>query len=147
MSGQTDQKDIAPMLQNLVDYLAKLKDPRDDVAKALKDLDRKMELLIKRTESVTAGMERLIAVIEDTFSRERAMVRGEREPKELPKVRQPDEVLKELQDQAESVKQQISDLQFTYRSGFIKEEEYQNKLKALNDRKKELRDRLKELGV
>lgn len=147
MSGQTDQKEIAALLQNLVEYLAKLKDPRDEVSKALKDLDKKMELLIKRTESVTAGMERLIAVIEDTFSRERAMVRGEREPKELPKVRQPDEVLRELQDQAESVKQQLSDLQFTYRSGFIKDEEYQRKLKELNDRKKELRDRLKELGA
>jgi chromosome segregation ATPase len=147
MSGQTDQKEIASLLQNLVEYLAKLKDPRDEVSKAIKDLDKKMELLLKRTESVTAGMERLIAVIEDTFSRERAMVRGEREPKELPKVRQPDEVLRELQDQAESVKQQTSDLQFTYRSGFIKEEEYQRKLKELNDRKKELRDRLKELGA
>jgi methyl-accepting chemotaxis protein len=147
MSGQTDQKEIASLLQNLVEYLAKLKDPRDEVSKAIKDLDKKMELLLKRTESVTAGMERLIAVIEDTFSRERAMVRGEREPKELPKVRQPDEVLRELQDQAESVKQQMSDLQFTYRSGFIKEEEYQRKLKELNDRKKELRDRLKELGA
>jgi chromosome segregation ATPase len=147
MSGQTDQKDIVSLLQSLAEYLAKLKDPRDEVSKAIKDLDKKMELLIKRTESVTAGMERLIAVIEDTFSRERAMVRGEREPKELPKVRQPDEVLRELQDQAEGVKQQISDLQFTYRSGFIKEEEYQRKLKELNDRKKELRDRLKELGA
>lgn len=147
MSTEVSQKEIGALLQNLVEYLAKLKDPRDEVYKAIKDLDKKMELLIKRTESVTAGMERLIAVIEDTFARERTVLRGEREPKELPKVRHPDEVLRELQDQAEDVKQQISDLQFTYRSGFIKEEEYERKLKELNDRKKELRDRLKELGA
>lgn len=147
MSTEVSQKEIGALLQNLVEYLAKLKDPRDEVYKAIKDLDKKMELLIKRTESVTAGMERLIAVIEDTFARERTVLRSEREPKELPKVRHPDEVLRELQDQAEDVKQQISDLQFTYRSGFIKEEEYERKLKELNDRKKELRDRLKELGA
>jgi chromosome segregation ATPase len=147
MSSESSQKETAALLQSLVEYLAKLKDPRDEVYKAIKDLDRKMELLIKRTESVTAGMERLIAVIEDTFARERTMIRGEREPKELPKVRHPDEVLRELQEQAEDIKQKISDLQFTYRSGFIKQEEYERKLKELNDRKKELRDRLKELGA
>ena len=146
MSEEESLQDIAPLLQNLVDYLSKLKDPNEDLFKAIKALDKKMELLIKRTESVTVGMERLIAVIEDTFARERTARRTDREPRELPKVRHPDEVVKELQEQMGEVKQEISDLQFTYKSGFIEAEEYQEKLKELRSRRKELRNRLKEHG-
>ena len=147
MSKDTPQKDIEPLLQNLVDYLAKLKDPREDVTNAIKGLDKKIELLIKRTESVNVGLERLIAVIEDTFAKERSARRAAREPKELPKVRHPDAVTQELQEELGEVKQEISDLQFTFKSGFIEEEEYQTKLKELRARRKELRGRLKELGV
>ena len=76
MSEEESLQDIAPLLQNLVDYLSKLKDPNEDLFKAIEGLDKKIELLIKRTESVTVGMERLIAVIEDTFARERTARRA-----------------------------------------------------------------------
>jgi chromosome segregation ATPase len=146
MSDETSLQDLGPLLQNLVDYLAKLKDPNKDLQDSIRKIDRKIELLIKRTESVTVGLERLIAVIEDTFAKERAVRRADREPRELPKVRHPDEVVKELQEQLGEVKQEISDLQFTFKSGFIENEEYQTKLKELRDRRKELRDRIKEHG-
>ena len=147
MSKEENMQDIGPLLQNLIDYLAKLKDPNTEISDAIKALDKKIELLIKRTESVTVGMERLIAVIEDTFAKERSTRRADREPKELPKVRHPDEVVQELQDEMGEVKQEISDLKFTFKSGFIEEEEYQSKLKELRAKRKELRDRLKEYGA
>jgi chromosome segregation ATPase len=147
MTKEDSIQEIAPLLQNLVDYLAKLKDPNTELFDAIKSLDKKIELLIKRTESVTVGMERLIAVIEDTFAKERATRRAERDPKDLPKVRHPDEVVQELQDNLEEVKQEISDLKFTFKSGFIEEEEYQIKIEELRTRRKELRNRLKEYGA
>ena len=146
MSEETSLEDLGPLLQNLVDYLSKLKDPNKELQDTIGKIDRKIELLMKRTESVTVGLERLIAVIEDTFAKERATRRADREPKELPKVRHPDEVAKELQEQLGEVKQEISDLQFTFKSGFIENEEYQTKLKELRDRRKKLRDRIKEYG-
>ena len=47
MSEEESLQDIAPLIQNLVDYLSKLKDPNEDLFKAIKGLDKKIELLIK----------------------------------------------------------------------------------------------------
>jgi len=142
--------EIESLLQNIIGYLAKMRDPRGELASELRKLNERVDLLIRRTESAMVSVERLIAMMEDflrTQSRpQEVYAAGTAGVKSAPQVATPPDVTQQLRDELEEIKQQISDLQFQHRSGFIGDEEYRQQLQSLEERRKELRGKLTELG-
>jgi len=144
MDERLDQ--IEHLLQSIIGYLAKMREPKGEVASELQKLSERVDLLVRRTESAMVSMERLIAMMED-------FLRTQGRPREaypvgaegVPQAATPPDVTQQIRDELEEVKQQISDLQFQHRSGFLGDEEYRRQLQPLKEKREELRGKLSEL--
>ena len=140
---------IEQLLQSIIGYLAKLR-AGEEVAAEIKKLNKQVDLLLRRTETSMASMERLIALMED-FLRSRMAREAADHVKPMEAVTPPAEPIppdatKAIREELEDIKQKISDLQFQRSSGFMDEEEFQRQLKPLEERRRELKAKLTELA-